>query len=230
MSKPKVCVVTGYIPIIGHPRTAQEYGRLGEMWKELKHDVFPFYDRVENTWLNKIVAKVTARGGRPVSWSKGDNEAKNTLEYHCVQHQKFEILTLAKGWQPNYDTYVWIDYGIAHVPGVRPDVIDEMLNRVRANDLAIPGCWTRLDPRVEKTIESDYYPCWRFCGGVMVVPSYMVDYLFKSVRSVTRLRLHAQRRVSWEVNTLAQLERSMPRFPLRWYAADHDATLFTGYR
>lgn len=227
MSKPQVCVVTGYIPILGHPRTAKEYGELGEMFKDLKHDVYPFYDRVENTWLAHAIDKL--KPGRPVTWSKGDNERKNSLDYHLVQHQKFRWLELATEWQPNYDTYVWIDYGIAHVPGVRPHIIDEMLSHVKQHDLAIPGCWERFDPRVEQTIESDYYPCWRFCGGVMVVPKYMVPHLFKAVRSVARLRLQLERKVTWEVNSLAQMERSLPTFPLRWYKADHDASLFTGY-
>ena len=50
---PKIKVVTGFVPIVGHPRTAAEYGALGEKLGELTDEfsVHPFYQKIEDCWL-----------------------------------------------------------------------------------------------------------------------------------------------------------------------------------
>jgi hypothetical protein len=229
MGKLKVCAVTGYVPIVGHPRTAAEYGELGEMFKHMKHDVYPMYQRLDDCFLKQSVDHLEELSSRKVTWSKGDNELKNSLAYHCVNHEKFKWIYLAaKGW-PNYDAYVWLDYGIARLPGVTPEVIDACFSRVRKNELAIPGCWERFDPRVEQTLDSNYYPCWRFCGSMFIVPKYMTKDLYEAVRAVARVRLRTTNHVTWEVNTLAETERVLKNLPIKWYKADHDASMFTQY-
>jgi hypothetical protein len=37
------------------------------------------------------------------------------------------------------------------------------------------------------------------------------------------------RNVTWEVNDLARMELAHVGPPMRWYAADHNATMLTGY-
>lgn len=226
MSKIKVAAVTGYIPIIGHPRTVEEYGRFGEGLKALRHTVLPYYHQnPRQTWLAEVIERFPEK----VSWAKGDNPAKNSLEYHAVQHQKIEWVRRAAAEHPDFDAYVWIDYGILRLPGVSPGMIDECLDRVVKNDLAIPGCWERMDPRVEQTIDSEYSPCWRFCGSMFIVPKYIAEDLAKVFKAVTRTRLRAMRKVLWEVNTLASVE-AVTRLPIHWYKADHNAYLFENYR
>ncbi len=214
-------IVTGYVPIAGHPRSAKEYGDLGEgTLGVLDAPVLPFYDKVEDTWLFNMVRKRAL----PVSHSVADNPAKNSLAYHYVQHQKFAWLVKAAVIDKTVETFVWIDYGIGHVPGVTAAVIDEFMVRVQPDDFAIPGCWPKDSPYCT----DDKSPCWRFCGGVMVVPRSLLLPLYLRVVHNVKTQLAKTGNISWEVNTLARMEPDMKRKP-RWYLADHNETLFTNY-
>lgn len=221
-----VQVVTGYVPIIGHPRSAEEYGRLGEgVFGRLAGAGVPvkrYLETVEETWLWKYVS----RAKTPPSHSVHDNPKKNTLAYHCVQHQKFGWLLKAAIDNPRPATYVWIDYGIGHVPGVDAHVIWDFLQKIKRGDLAIPGCHD-LDP--QNVVVNDLWPCWRFCGGVIVVPRDRVHKLYKAIKGTALDHINERHNVEWEVNTMARAEMAgrLPRF--RWYQADHNETMFTGY-
>lgn len=217
MSRVKVKVVTGYIPIAGHPRSAAEYGALGEKLRELKAPVQPFYGAITSTWMYDMI-KALPFGP---TWSVADNPEKNTLAYHCANHQKFQWLFDATKLDNDADTFVWVDYGICHVPGVTPGVINACLEKVQKADFAIPGCWPRGDIR-------DDIPCWRFCGGLLVVPRTFVQPLKNLMQAIALLHVNVTKNVTWEVNTLARLEQT-DKLPLRWYAADHNETMFTNY-
>lgn len=221
-----VQVVTGYVPISNHPRTAKEYGELSEkVFGPLAGAGVPikrYMEPVQATWLWKYIS----RGKRLPSSSTHDNPAKNTLEYHCVQHQKFGWLLKAAIEDPRPDTYVWIDFGIGHVPGVDAHVIWDFLQKIKSGDLAIPGCW---DMKPENVVINPLWPCWRFCGGVMVVPRARVHKLFKAIKGTALEHVDNTKNVEWEVNTMARAEK-MGRLPkFRWYQADHNETMFTGY-
>jgi hypothetical protein len=216
-------VVTGYVPINGHPRKSAEYGELGEkLFVPLVSagvNVKRYMEPLELCWLHKYIARFK----EPPYPSVADNPAKNTLAYHCVQHQKFAWLLKAAIEDPRADTYVWIDYGIGHVPGVTPDVVWDFLQAVGPQDIAIPGCWPRDAERIDLRT-----PCWRFCGGVLVVPRKMVHRLYKAVKTAALRHIDMTKNVEWEVNTLARVEIA-GQVPIRWYQADHNETLFTGY-
>lgn len=219
----KVRVVTGYVPLHGHTRTYQEYAKLGEQLDGALGDFKPavFYNRVSELWMTPFVEKI-AQQGYPISHSEGDNPAKNSMEYHAVQHQKFEWLEKAALLDTEADVFVWLDYGCMRLPGFDSNTLQEFLKRVRKNDLAIPGCW-------EKKEIVDYYPCWRFCGTMFVVPRQDIFPLNKAFQAITRLYVRAMRNVTWEVNDLARMELAHIGPPIRWYRADHNATMLTGY-
>jgi hypothetical protein len=222
----KSLIVTGYIPLPGHPRKATEYGELGEkIFKPLAKagiPVLPFYETLDQCWLKKHIPQSV----RPVTHSEGDNPAKNTLNYHIVNHQKFGWLVKALISRPEYDNFVWIDYGIGHVPGVDVDVVYDFMLRaaMRPDDFAIPGCWDK-----DNAMINDAWPCWRFCGGVMVVPREKVYPLYKGVKTAAKAHIGRTNNVTWEVNTLAEAEKSGAIPKVRWYKADHNETLFTNY-
>lgn len=213
----KLKVVTGYIPIAGHPRTAAEYGALGEKLIGLKAPVRPNYGVVTATWLYSLIEKLPFQ---PI-WSVADNPAKNTLAYHCVQHEKFQWLYNAMKEDPDTDTFIWLDYGICSVPGVTVSVINEFLERVKRNDTAIPGCWPvgNVDDR---------NPCWRFCGGLLVLDRRDIQPLKNLIQAIALLHISTTKNVTWEVNTLARAEQT-GKIPIRWYAADHNQTMFENY-
>lgn len=214
-------VVTGYVPIQDHPRSAKEYGDLGEnMFGALQGEftIHPFYETVQETWLAKLIRALPGE----VSHSTADNPEKNSLAYHCVQHQKFAWILKAALADPSYDSFVWLDYGIGHVPGVTPSIVNSFLAKVKKDDFAIPGCWEKGGVLI-----SDFFPCWRFCGGVLVVPRGKALGLYKAVKITAKKHLSQTHNVEWEVNTLARAEPLIRG--LRWYKADHNETMFTNY-
>lgn len=217
---PRPVVVTAYTPIPGHPRSAKAYGELGEkLFSALAFDgpVMPIYSTVQKTWLWKEVHKRPFTAGHCVA----DNPQKNSLEYHCVQFEKFLHLCRAATKYPDADPVIWVDYGLAHI-GVTPADLDLFLTRVRQNDFAIPGCWSR-----EGLVINDHFPCWRFAGGLMTVPRAIVPKLYMCVKRAMQRRLKEGRPITWEVNILAEVEPLLPE--LRWYYADHDVSLLENY-
>lgn len=214
----KIQIVTGYVPIPDHPRTAEEYGELGEKLAEIRAaPVKAYYQAVQDCWLFRTLKAMDTW----VTHSKGDNPAKNTLAYHIVQHEKFQWLAKALGHNEEADTFIWMDYGIFHLPGVTKEVVEEFLDHVQKDDLAIPGCW-------DKGLIVDDYPCWRFCGSMAVIPRKLVHSINNAVKNQLFHHIKFSHNVPWEVNTWATVERS-GLLPIRWYKADHNETMFTNY-
>ncbi len=215
----KARLVTGYVPIKDHPRSVEEYGSLGEQLGGVPVRKKAFYQRVEDTWLWRHVHAM------PVvpRVSVADNPAKNTLAYHCVQHQKTDWLLAAVEAYPDDDVYVWVDYGIFHQPGICNEAIYNFMNTVDDKAIYAPGCWTK--PSV---IESAT-PCWRFCGSVLAVPKKFVPLLHFACMRTAFQHIRATNNVEWEVNTWARVERK-DKLPWHWYSADHDVSQFTNLK
>lgn len=217
----KVKVITGYCPIPDHPRTPKEYGELGEqLFRHLNVPVKSFYTQLPACWLYRDMFKRQFK----VKHFEGDNPAKNTLDYHIVQHQKSEwLLAGAMLDETEADTFVWMDYGIAHQPGVTPAVVNDFLAKVAKDDFAIPGCWSDKSQPVEMS-----YINWRFCGSMLIVPRQHIHAFDSEMKRTIRRIIERTHHVTWEVNTLARLER-LQTLPIRWYKADHNETQFTNY-
>lgn len=221
-----ITVVTAFVPIPGHPRSEAEFELLGNRLQNLEHRVLCSKGDVEHCWLYRYLADEFDLDTSRFSYSVADNPQKNSLAYHIVQAQKTEWLEIAARVDPYADVFVWIDFGIFHVPGVTRKIIDAFLDRAdRETAIAIPGCWEK-----DEYPYNDNWPHWRFCGGVMVVPRVFVEtFNFAMKREYVRW-LDKTSNVSWEVNTLTRLEQQDQDFPVWWYKADHDSTLFTNYR
>lgn len=223
-----IVAITAYVPIPGHPRSADEYHHLAVPLHNLAFEA-PLLSRMaklEDCWLYQYIKDSYGWPPKGLTHSVSDNPKKNSLAYHIVQAQKTEFLVdAAEACEMKPDIYVWLDYGIFHVPGVTPKIVKDFL--VRANyeqTIAIPGCW---EPGYKY---DDKHPCWRFCGGVMVVPrEYLVDFDLAMKTEYMRW-LDQYHNVSWEVNTLARVELAEPELPIWWYKADHNETLFTNYQ
>lgn len=211
----KTKLVTAYVPIPNHPRTAAEYGDLGERLGGVPVPKKCFYNQLHEMWLTKYVNKLPFV---PHS-SQGDNPAKNTLAYHAVQHQKTTWLVQALDEDRSVDVVVWVDYGIFRLPGVTSQAIYEFMEKVDDKAIYIPGCWPKAP--VEAAV-----PCWRFCGSVIAVPRRLVDKLDFACRVAARQHISATKNVEWEVNTWARVE-AQNKLPIHWYKADHDGSLFT---
>lgn len=217
-----ITVVTSYIPIPDHPRSGETYHKLGQQLKQIRHELMDFEFELRDCWL----ARFLAWRGKSFHCASADNPEKNTLGYHVVQAQKTELLWYAAMANPMPDVFCWIDYGIFSIPGVTVDLIERFLDRAKAEKaIAIPGCWG-----------PDYtydhmQPCWRWCGGVMIVPRKYVLPLDVAMKQEYMSYIETYNLVSWEVNTLARVERQKhSHLPLWHYMADHDASMFTNYQ
>ncbi len=210
-------LITGYVPIPNHPRTAAEYGALGERLGGVPVPKKAFYDQLQNTWLHRRVQDLDFIP----AVSQYDNPAKNTLAYHCVNHEKTAWLAQAAKEDQTADIFVWVDYGIFNLPGVNNKAIFEFMDSLDDKAIYAPGCW---GPQV---IEASF-PCWRFCGSVLAVPRQYVGELDYAVREEARVHIRSTKNVEWEVNTWARVEaRRKFKLPWKWYKADHDVSMFT---
>src|SRR5271170_454690 len=216
----KVRVVTGLVPIPLHPRSGKEYADLGDRLKSALGDrpIAVYYQPVDECWLHAFLEKLPFEP----TWSKGDNPGKNSWQYHVVNHEKFQWLERAANDDQESDSFVWLDYGIMRLPGVDGGTINDFLDKIKKNDFAIPGCWPPGQ-------FADDLPCWRFCGSVFIVPRADIRPLNKVLQAVTRLSIRSTQNVTWEVNSLAHAEATGKLQNLRWYPADHNARMFTGY-
>ncbi len=171
--------------------------------------------RVDDTWLSKFVRSLQF----PPRVSEHDNPSKNTLAYHCVNHQKTSWLVQAADEYPDADVLVWVDYGIFRLPGVTNKAIYEFTEKLDDKAIYAPGCWDKPE-----AVESSY-PNWRFCGSVLAVPRKLVDQLDYECRVAARQHITKTKNVEWEVNTWARVERKT-KLPFHWYKADHNVSMF----
>jgi hypothetical protein len=217
-----ITVVTAYVPIPGHPRSEQTYHALGRELLNLDIPLMYLKGALEHCWLYRYLRWRK----QDFTHSTSDNPEKNSVAYHIVQAQKSDWLMDAAFNVPNTEVLVWIDYGIFHVPGVTGRIIKDFLDRAADEQaIAIPGCWER------DYVYDDRHPCWRFSGGVMVVPQRHVIAFDQAMKREYVRWLDSTNNLSWEVNTLARVERRETGLPIWWYrAADHDASMFTAYQ
>jgi hypothetical protein len=217
-----ILAVTGFVPIPGHPRPPEAYHELGNKLRAIKSPICVAEgELLQHCWLHKWIQTV----GDRFTHSTADNPRKNSMAYHVVQAQKTAWLAEVANADSSPDVLVWIDYGIFHLPGVTVGIIDDFLKRAETERaIAIPGCWNR------NYAYDDKYPCWRFCGGVIIVPRAFAGVLDVVMKEEYKRHLKATRNLSWEVNALARVEQRYPELPIRHYRADHDASMFLNYR
>lgn len=223
----KIKLVTGFVPVPGHPRTPQEYHVLGARLDDVRVSISKSIISVEDCWLWQFVQDIPN-----CTHSAHDNPRKNTMAYHASGHQKFEWLARAACLDSDPDIFIWIDYGIFHLGDITVEIIDKFLFYVSNSnykEISIPGCWTaqQMQEGLRASIP-DTEPCWRFCGGLMIVPRALVFPLYSAARNDVEHHILKTRNASWDVNTLARLEMKQA-LPIRWYQADHNKTMFTGF-
>jgi hypothetical protein len=218
-----ITAVTAFVPIPGHPRSEAEYRELGGRLLSMETKIPLLYAEgaLDQCWLHRYLCE----RGEEFTHSVADNPEKNSPAYHIVQAQKSEWLSAAAIVDPTADVFCWLDFGIFHVPGITERIIIDFLQRAEnERTVTIPGCWDR------NYTYDDANPCWRFCGGVMLVPREYVIAFDEAMQAEYRHWLWKTGNVSWEVNTLARVEKRHPDL-IWWYGpCDHDESMFTRYQ
>src|SRR6516225_1231795 len=111
-----VRIVTGFVPLPGHPRSEKQYRALAKKaFEDVHSEIAVFEGPLENCWLHCWLEENAGKGKkRDVHWPTADNPKKNSLGYMCIQAQKSQWIADATDLF-NDDVFVWIDYGIAHI-------------------------------------------------------------------------------------------------------------------
>ena len=174
----KVKVVTGFVQIPNHPRKEEVYVELGQRLKSAMgvRPIKAFYYDVKDLWLTQFIERLPPMEP-PLRWAQADNPAKNSLEWHAVQHQKIEWLATEANEDQESDTFVWLDYGIMYLPGMNGDYLTSFLDRIVKNDFALPGCWPKNE------IDECGVSQLAFLRSVLIVPRKDIDNLTRVVQS-----------------------------------------------
>ncbi|NDC64008.1 MAG: hypothetical protein EBZ59_08525 [Planctomycetia bacterium] len=224
-----VRIVTGYVRLDAH-RSHADYVALGGRLLSLPFPMTVFTDQADEfpqhvnheflpagkLWLEEYAA------GRDVTIPATDNPTKDTLQYHCVQHQKTAWLARAAEAHPD-DVLVWLDLGILHVPGItlagisRAVGLAEGLRRDRIRMASIWGA----PPR--DGIDSTRINWW-CAGGLVVCPAPLAAWWHDCVSLTARDLAVRCGRVTFEVNTWAAVWAAFPDC-FDHYPCDHNATL-----
>lgn len=142
---------------------------------------------------------------------------KDTLEFMILMNAKTECIRRVRDAGYVSDTYVWLDAGITKILSDPVRRLQEMMERCEslpADRIVIPGCWDTPCEALYSRV------CWRFCGGLFVVPSKYVDSFAEAVLAeCARLGDLAV----WEVNVWASIEHTLP---ILWTHGDHNDRLF----
>jgi len=202
-------LVTAYVPLDCDNRSEGAYHELGRELQSLRLPLTVFHQTLAETWLAEHYESV----GCPVR-----SGGKDSLAYHCVQHEKSRwLLRAMRGWPS--ETVAWIDYGILHNPKIKPA---DVLAWVRAvsesppSKITAPSCQP-LHASPDEAIN------WSLCGGLIAMPARNVLWFHD------KCQLYAKTGdPTWEVNTWAKvaIERA-EMFCL--YPANHDQTMFHNY-
>ena len=216
-------LVTGYVPLLTHPRRQAEYRALGAKLLALPIDIDFYSDtKLEDCWLWRAAHQMKILPCAPDS----NNPNKDTLDYLCIQHQKTEWLEWSQKNNPNIDTFVWVDYGIFHMPDIAEQIILDFLaavERRKSKVIEIPGC---LPFSSSVPVETPY---WRFCGAILVCPAVLVVPFSNLVKQLATEHMEISGRATWEVNTWAMVEKQQ-MVPIRqYYVSSHNLELFTAY-
>jgi hypothetical protein len=202
--------VTGYVRLDSPHRSHDSYLELGQRLLGIGLPTIAYHQPLDQCWLAR---HHEAHG------VKVEPSVKDSLAYHCVQHEKSAWLRRAS--QAHHPaTLIWMDYGILHVPGVTEDLIRQFYEHVDAcgpvTKIHMPSIW-----RIDTPVTSDAVS-WICAGGVMVMPSRDAEWWHRECRVMA-----ASHAPTWEVNTWARIVKKHPEL-VRMYRADHDSTILTG--
>ena len=150
------------------------------------------------------------------------NKEKDTLEFLQLMNAKPEFLHRAKK-HIEAKTYVWFDFGILKIIKNKENFINSMALLDQASvegKVVIPGC---INKDLINFNNLFVYPIWRFCGGLLIVSSTVVDKFHELHLAILESCRNAGS-LTWEVNLWAKIEADNPDI-FHWYKADHNDSI-----
>jgi hypothetical protein len=222
--------VSGFIPLPALRNIRPEqFKELGERLKSAVNacpNIFYEDDQISDCWAHKYIVRNGLAGQIwPYSPSPPDRFADRTthLQSCIIMHQKQEWLCRAAIEDPGPDVFVWIDYGVLKQTDMTEQVVrnfcDRLLNRHSVSLIEAPGISER------RPVDADEKSWDRFCGSVVIEPRKHLFELSRQMKAWTIRKMHEDKMISIESNTLAHMEYDN-RWPIRWYQAWWGAPMF----
>lgn len=153
------------------------------------------------------------------------SDSKDTKEFMILMNAKSEFIKhVSQTVEATH--YVWLDAGLGHVfkdPETTYARMKPLLNSAfRTDKLFIPGCYKEPESRLDALLTRVN---WRFSGGLIIVPSQLLDLFYYAVLAACEEIRFKSGRATWEVNVWAYIES---RIPIQWEYGSHDETIFSG--
>lgn len=151
---------------------------------------------------------------------------KDTHAYLTLQNAKPDFLLHVKQQSPpTIQTFIWIDAGIRKVLQSSESLLPRLRsigNRVYPPDtIRLPGPGWGLIADAHRLTAGIW---WRFCGGIVIVPSGLVESFAEECRMGIQQLWELTGRITWEVNVWTFLE-ARGRISLTLVPGDHNDTI-----
>lgn len=151
------------------------------------------------------------------------NEDKDNAEFMMLINSKTEFMADAIMKNPWFSThFAWIDFNISHIFRDKEKTLSYLYNLSQQdfvkNFLLIQGCWRELTENNE-----DYYKNnvnWRFCGGFLIGDNQSIMEFNGLYKRYFPQFLEKEKKLLWEVNMWAWLERHAGLNAI-WNYSDH---------
>jgi len=231
----KVKAVTAYVPLEVKHLNREQYKELGDgLVDALGDKITVFYDYpVSDCWLWRWLKDMDMFDLPPATEVPSDRYATphHMVLSNIVQHQRTAWALQASAMDPEVDVWVWLDYGVLKQGDftgkrVTKKDISDFVKRIEAkpimNYIPFPGIW-------EKMIPSDTGANWRFVGSTHIwprlfLPSIHLSYMDQCMKFISRTKTVPIDLPIWAYTEMRS------GLPFVQYAANHDATQFTGYQ
>jgi hypothetical protein len=157
-------------------------------------------------------------------------EKKDTFEYMIVINSKFEFLADAAEKNPwNSTHFLWIDFNITHVFRKLPQslyFLKFLSTRTYVDNLFAISGYKDKKFKGENLYEILEQVYWRYCGGFMIVDKKLTRGLCDLYYTSFREFLLEHKRIVWEVNLWAWLEKYRDWTPT-CFEADHNDSIIS---
>lgn len=151
------------------------------------------------------------------------NAIKDTREHLWKSHISFELVNSVAEKNPFQTShFAWISYS-AHYFVKNPHTF-EYLNGLYnlKKGILLPGCKKDIIGDISEILNDI---CWRFSGGFFIGDSESISYFYKFYYRELADFLRVHKKIIWDVNFYAYLERYCEEWNAKWYYGNHDDSL-----
>lgn len=153
------------------------------------------------------------------------NTLKDTREYLWKTHIPFELVSMVIEKNPFQTSHFsWISYSARYL--VKKSTTFSYLRDLTnlKNGLLLPGCANKGINDVSEVLDDI---CWRFTGGFFIGDEASIVFMYKLYCRELADFLRIHKKIIWEVNFYAYLERYCEEWNARWYYGNHDDSFIT---